>query len=56
MSDLEAKARKVIAAFYAWMDEDGMFPEPQYDDMLDAVNALAAELKMDAVTEHDGKE
>lgn len=43
MKDLEllVAARRVVAKFRTWQQHDELFPDPEYDELMDAIEALA---------------
>lgn len=47
LGEIERAARRAVAAFREWMDADGVFPEPEYDLFLGAMNRLDDALRGD---------
>lgn len=47
---LPAAARKAVLAWMAWVQADGMFPDPEYDQFASAMCALAGALSRNLVT------
>ncbi len=43
MNNLQQATEEVIRAFNVWLDADGIFPEPEYEDFLAAMDRLADE-------------
>lgn len=47
MGEVEELARRAVLSWIEWMAADGVFPDPEYDRMHDAMADLADRLGVD---------